>query len=331
MNLQKEAHQIHQWLKWQQSLGIDSMLSPQAVSHFENLSEQKLIIQRLKNKLDNVDNKTASPTLKVVSTPTSMHTAHNTPSIQKHTQPIQSASIMPVTRTTFKNEQLVVVHTPDLNAINSCTTLTELETLLKNDKGCEISKTAQNTVFSVGSLNMGIMLIGEAPGVEEDQEGIPFIGKSGDLLSTIMQTVGIKRDDVYITNVVPWRPPANRPPTPKELTYCTPFLRKHIELAQPKIIILFGGTSAKAVLNLDDGILKLRGHIFQYDVQSSHTISLTSDEQLMNERVKAVKENRKANGILALPTLHPSYIMRSPGQKQNVWRDMLLLKKILSL
>ncbi|MDP3372156.1 MAG: uracil-DNA glycosylase [Candidatus Paracaedibacteraceae bacterium] len=186
-----------------------------------------------------------------------------------------------------------------------CETLEQLRSAMENAKGCDLIKAATHTVFADGDPSARIMIIGEAPGADEDRVGQPFVGQSGQLLNTILATIGLDRKAVYISNIIPWRPPGNRPPTTTETNYCLPFIHKHIELISPKILILLGGVAVKTLLGRSDGILKLRGQIFEYTMRNGTTIA-------------------------ALPTFHPSYIMRSPSQKAQVWKDMLILKKWLS-
>ncbi len=185
-----------------------------------------------------------------------------------------------------------------------CQTLDQLKYAIEHSTECDLIKAATHTVFSGGNLKADIMIIGEAPGADEDRLGQPFVGQSGQLLDTILATIGLTRDSIYISNIIPWRPPGNRPPNASEINFCLPFIVRHIEIKAPKILILLGGVAVKTLLGKNDGILKLRGQIFDY--------------QLNHE-----------TAIAAMPTLHPSYIMRSPSQKALVWQDMLILKKWL--
>jgi DNA polymerase len=183
--------------------------------------------------------------------------------------------------------------------------LSELYTAIAQFDGCALKQTAMNTVFADGTPGAPVMLIGEAPGADEDRLGKPFVGLSGQLLDKILQTIGLSRaENAYITNAVPWRPPGNRTPTPAEIAVCLPFLWRHIQLAQPKLIVLVGGTSAKAILGTQDGIMKLR--------RRWHTISVGDRD------------------IPTLATFHPAYLLRSPSQKREVWQDMLLVQEKLS-
>jgi uracil-DNA glycosylase len=186
----------------------------------------------------------------------------------------------------------------------SATTLEELKDLLETFEGCGLRTTANRLVFSGGTAGSRIMLVGEAPGAEEDRDGMPFVGRSGKLLDLMLAAIGLDRSKVYIANIVPWRPPGNRTPTPQETAVCLPFIRRQIELCAPDILMCLGGPSAQTLLQQRDGILKLRGNWFDF--------------QCGDRTIKA------------LPTLHPAYLLRQPLQKRLAWRDMLLLKAALS-
>jgi uracil-DNA glycosylase len=183
-----------------------------------------------------------------------------------------------------------------------CQTLDDLKATMEKFDGCMLKKTAMNTVFADGNPQASIMVVGEAPGADEDIQGKPFVGLSGQLLDRILATIGLNRGNAYISNIVPWRPPGNRQPTTQEIALCQPFIERHIELVKPKLLILVGGVSAKTLLNTSEGIMKLRGRWHAY-----HTPGLKAP-------------------IKALATFHPAYLLRSPGQKAQVWRDMLLIE-----
>ncbi|MEJ1969644.1 MAG: uracil-DNA glycosylase [Rhizomicrobium sp.] len=177
-----------------------------------------------------------------------------------------------------------------------CTTLAELKAALEAFDGSQLRKLAQNTVFADGNPAAGIMFIGEAPGRDEDAAGLPFVGRAGKLLDRMMAAIGLDRSSAYIANVMPWRPPDNRNPDPGEVAICIPFLRRHIELAAPKVIVLLGAVAARHVLGLNDGIMKLRGRWLEYRIGSTM--------------------------VPVLPTLHPAYLLRQPAHKKLAWRDL---------
>ena len=177
------------------------------------------------------------------------------------------------------------------------TTLEELKAAVEAFDGCSLKHTATNTVFADGVATGGIMLIGEAPGRDEDRVGKPFVGRAGQLLDKMLASIGLdRRTNAYITNVINWRPPDNRDPTPEEAAACLPFLRRHIELAQPRVMILLGAVAARHVVGLNEGIMKLRGRWLEYRV---------------GDRM-----------VPLMPTLHPAYLLRQPAHKNLAWRDL---------
>lgn len=180
-------------------------------------------------------------------------------------------------------------------------TLMELQTALEAFEGCALKRGATHTVFADGVAHAPVMLIGEAPGRDEDRIGKPFVGRAGQLLDKMLASIGLdRRSNAYITNVINWRPPDNREPSPEEAAACLPFLRRHIELADPKIIILLGAVAARHVVGLSDGILKLRGRWMEYRV---------------GDRM-----------VPLMPTLHPAYLLRQPAHKRLAWRDLQLVR-----
>ena len=182
-----------------------------------------------------------------------------------------------------------------------CKTLGELRAALEAFDGCALKVTAKHTVFADGHPDAPVMLIGEAPGRDEDLQGLPFVGRSGQLLDRMLNSIGLDRSSsAYITNVIFWRPPGNRPPTPEEAAVCAPFLLRHIELKQPKVLLLLGGTPVKHVLNVEEGITKIRGRWGRYVLNGLE--------------------------IPALPTFHPAYLLRQPAAKRQAWQDLMSLK-----
>lgn len=185
-------------------------------------------------------------------------------------------------------------------------TLEQLRQAVLDFEGCALKKTASNTVFSDGDPSSGLMLIGEAPGADEDRQGIPFCGASGKLLDQMFAAIGYPRGSFYITNTLFWRPPGNRPPTAEELAMCEPFVQKHIALVQPKRLILIGGTSAKSILGLSEGVTKLRGKDYSY--------------------TNIYMKNKE---IPVRVTFHPSYLLRQPAHKKQAWEDLQIIKHLL--
>ncbi len=185
-------------------------------------------------------------------------------------------------------------------SLQAVRTLGELEALVAQFDGCALKKTAKNTCFARGSDDAKIMLIGEAPGRDEDLKGRPFVGRAGRLLDRMLAAIELDEASVYITNTIYWRPPGNRTPTTQEIEACAPFLARQIELLSPRAILLLGGAAAKSVLNVTEGIMRMRGKWKLYKA--------------------------KGDDIPALPTLHPAYLLRNPEAKRLAWRDLLMLK-----
>jgi DNA polymerase len=182
----------------------------------------------------------------------------------------------------------------------SAQTLEDLEAILGAYDGCGLKLRATQLVFADGNPQADIMLIGEAPGAEEDRQGKPFVGKSGQLLDRMLAAIGLDRSKVYIANTVPWRPPGNRAPTPEETALCLPFLRRQVELVAPKLVMTLGGPAMQAVFGTTSGIIKMRGK--------------WSDIAIGDHQVAAI------------PTLHPAYLLRNPAAKHEAWQDLLSLK-----
>ena len=184
-------------------------------------------------------------------------------------------------------------------------TVEDLFTRLKAFDGCALKFTATNTVFADGRPGANLMFVGEAPGVDEDRQGLPFVGVSGQLLDRMVMALGYARSSVYITNILFWRPPGNRSPTAAETAACLPFVRRHVELVRPKLLVLLGGSAAKNMLDRSEGIMRLRGKWFDY-VSDGLDVS-----------------------IPAMPTFHPAFLLRQPAQKREAWRDFLAIQERL--
>ena len=207
-----------------------------------------------------------------------------------------------------ENSQLQVPLAPDAAAMAAreaavtAATLDDLRAILDRFDGCALKATASRLVFADGNPAGRVMLVGEAPGRDEDIQGLPFVGRSGQLLDRMLAAIGLDRASVYIANVVPWRPPGNRTPTPQETQICLPFIRRQIELADPDLLVCLGGPSAQALLGVREGITRIRGRWFAY---------------------------QSAREIRAIATFHPAFLLRSPLQKRIAWRDFLAIRKAL--
>lgn len=223
--------------------------------------------------------------------------------------PRPAARLAPPPQAPARRPAMAAVAPPDEAALSAralarqATTLDELKAALAGFEGCALKATAKNLVFSDGNPQGRAMFVGEAPGADEDRVGLPFVGRSGQLLDRMLAAIGLTRaEHVYIANLLPWRPPGNRTPTPQEVAICLPFIQRQIELADPDILVCIGGPSAQGLLGVS-GILASRGRWLEYDTGT-----------------------RK---IRAIATLHPAYLLRQPLQKRLAWRDFKALKAAL--
>jgi DNA polymerase len=183
-------------------------------------------------------------------------------------------------------------------------TLEVLRDLLEKFDGCALKSTASRLVFADGNPKARVMFVGEAPGRDEDIEGLPFVGRSGKLLDRMIAAIGLDRTKVYIANVIPWRPPGNRTPTPQETQICLPFIQRQIELVNPDVLVTLGNPSTQTLIGTREGIMRTRGKWFDYDTGT---------------RI-----------IRALPTFHPAYLLRSPSYKRMSWQDLRAIAKVLA-
>jgi DNA polymerase len=189
-------------------------------------------------------------------------------------------------------------------AAGAAANLDELRAMLDKFDGCALKATASRLVFADGNPQARVMFVGEAPGRDEDIQGLPFVGRSGQLLDRMLAAIGLDRTAVYIANIIPWRPPGNRTPTPQESQICLPFIRRQIELADPQVLVCLGGPSAQTLLGVKEGIMRSRGRWLSYQ--------------------------NGTRDIRAIATFHPAFLLRSPLQKRIAWRDFLAIKKALA-
>ena len=187
-----------------------------------------------------------------------------------------------------------------------CATVAALAEAVAAFDGCDLKLTANKTVFADGNPEAKMMVVGEAPGADEDRLGLPFVGQAGKLLDRMLASIGLDRGSAYITNIIYWRPPGNRNPTGAELASCLPFLERHIALVRPQVLVLAGGISAKAVLATNEGITKLRGRWFSYEPPGM------------------------GRPIPTRAIFHPAYLLRTPAAKRDAWRDLIEIKKRLN-
>lgn len=240
--------------------------------------------------------------------------APSSPMTETRSKPIATATIKaePPARRASSPATVAMQQSPSIAQAKArvladqCATLEELREAVMSFDGCALKKTASKTVFSDGNPKALVMVIGEAPGAQEDIQGIPFCGPSGKLLDQMFAGIGLtRRDNLYISNTVFWRPPGNRQPSPEETAICLPFVEKHIALISPKLLVLSGGTATTALLQKDQSISRLRGKIYEY------TNSYLSSP------------------MPTLLTYHPSYLLRQPTQKRLAWQDMIMIKHFL--
>lgn len=183
---------------------------------------------------------------------------------------------------------------------DACEDLASLRQAMQNFQGCDLKTTAKHTVFADGNPKARVMLVGEAPGRDEDLQGLPFVGSSGQLLDRMLAAIGLDRTQVYISNILPWRPPGNRNPSSAEIALCLPFIKRHIQIVAPDILLLLGGISVKALLDTNEGIIRARG---------KWKIYRAGDRE-----------------IAALATFNPEFLLRQPAQKRQAWQDLLSLR-----
>ncbi|WGS02598.1 uracil-DNA glycosylase [Bradyrhizobium sp. ISRA443] len=188
-------------------------------------------------------------------------------------------------------------------AARTAPTLAALRELMETFDGCALKHTATKLVFADGNPEARVMFVGEAPGRDEDIEGLPFVGRSGKLLDRMIASIGLDRRSAYIANVIPWRPPGNRTPTPQETQVCLPFIQRQIELVNPDVLVTLGNPSTQALLGTREGIMRTRGKWLDFDTGT--------------------------RTIRAIATFHPAYLLRSPSYKRLSWQDLRAIAKAL--
>jgi DNA polymerase len=184
-------------------------------------------------------------------------------------------------------------------------TVEELHQALERFDGCALKATATNLVFCDGNPQARVLMIGEAPGAEEDRQGKPFVGPAGKLLDRMLESIGLDRGSVLISNTIYWRPPGNRNPAPEEVAACLPFVERLVEIVDPAVLVLVGGIASKTLLASKDGIMKMHGRWFTFETP------------------------RMSRPVPTMPIYHPAFLLRSPGQKRATWRDLLEIRRRL--
>lgn len=273
------ANTLHDLLKYYLSIGVDEFVEAQPINRYETKNAAVNLGFLQQNQAPAPSREANTQSRPPAATPS----APTTPADDLRSQPHDTRALAA-----------------------ACTTLEELESAIRQFKGLAITKTATSTVFADGNPQADVMFIGEAPGNEEDRQGKPFVGPAGKLLDRMLAAIGRDRSQVYISNILNWRPPGNRTPTPDEAHTCLPFIHRHIQLVAPKVIVMLGGTAAKHLLGTTQGIMRLRGKWTE--------ISLDETDAT----------------VRALPTLHPAYLLRTPAAKKMAWADFLKLEQALS-
>ncbi|MHA1566255.1 MAG: uracil-DNA glycosylase [Alphaproteobacteria bacterium] len=274
-------------LSWQLEAGIDEAIGEQAIDRTKPPARPAAAAQAPAGG----PNKTAEGPKTPAGAPQTAPSRRHQPLHDSPNPPLASAQAI------HANARAIAGQAPDLATLRES---------LAAFEGCPLKGTATNLVFGVGNPKSRLMLIGEAPGRDEDRQGVPFVGVSGQLLDVMLGHIGLDRSSVYITNILPWRPPGNRQPTSAEITACLPFIERHIELVDPAILVFLGGTAAKTLLRRTEGITRMRGRWFEYTPPSSR------------------------DGIPAMATYHPAYLLRQSPQKRAAWRDLLTIAKRLA-
>lgn len=223
--------------------------------------------------------------------------------LQKNTIITETAALRPATSLLAQSGNEAFVNAKEL--CSKAQTLEELKTMMEDFEGCSLKFSANSTVFGHGNPHAALFVVGEAPGADEDRIGEPFVGRSGQLLNKMLAAIGVEREECFVSNILPWRPPGNRTPTNSEVAVCLPFLERQIELVKPKIVLMLGASAANALLNNSESISHLRNKILEYKINEQHKYS-------------------------ALATFHPAYLLRSAGQKAKAWTDLLRLKEKLA-
>lgn len=247
-----------------------------------------------------------SPQKKVSSPP-----SYSKPSIHSSANPIE------ILLEEFKND------------IVQCASVDNLKMALKKHNKLPICLTATQPVVGYGDTTSPVVFIGEAPGEEEDLEGKPFVGKAGKLLTAVLDSINIDREKIYITNTVPWRPPGNRVPSSTEINFFKPFIHQLLKIIKPKVIVTLGGTATSGLCAFKSGIVSLRGKIMMCNLE---TLQVNPESLDINEKntLHRIQEHTEQGNPILIPTYHPAYLIRSPGQKKQAWSDMITLKKVLT-
>jgi len=300
-NSQDNLKDIESLLDFYRSAGVDCFLGDEPVDWVEASARQ--VAQRQQAAAaPRPPQETGTPVLTGVPGPTMpAHAPRQPPAAPSRTSNVASRQPTPAQAAVVPDRE-TIASARDLAA--SAASLADLKACLETFEGCNLKLTAKTLVFGDGNPEARVMLVGEAPGRDEDLQGKPFVGRSGQLLDRMLAAIALDREAAYIANVVPWRPPGNRTPTPQETEICKPFIRRQIELVNPDVLVFLGAASAKNLLGVQDGIRKMRGRWMNYALPGRE--------------------------IAAVATYHPAYLLRSPLEKRLSWRDFLSIQARLA-
>ncbi len=279
-------------LDFYSSAGVDCFMGDKPLDWYELTNKQA---EQFRQKKTVAGPPSVAPTLVAPERPRDARPAQPpaTPAAPAATRGEQPSAVLP--------DAQIIAAARDIAA--SATSLEELRACLEAFDGCNLKLTAKTLVFADGHPEARLMFVGEAPGRDEDLQGKPFVGRSGQLLDRMLDAIGMERSSTYIANVVPWRPPGNRTPTPQETEICKPFIKRQIELVNPDVLVFLGAASAKTLLGVQEGIRKMRGRWMAYPGSGKE--------------------------IAAIATYHPAYLLRSPLEKRLSWRDFLAISQSL--
>lgn len=292
MRSETDTHALVAILDWYQAMGVDTAVSDEAVNWLEHGDSAPGHGFRLSRDANERPSEADAPSSVAPPRPRS----EARPPLPRATAPLPPAR-------PFAAAPAEAAERAARATAREAKSLEDLESALRGFDGCGLKATAKNLCFYRGAQTARLMIIGEAPGRDEDLAGLPFVGRAGQLLDKMLAAIGLKEADVHITNVVYWRPPGNRTPTTQETEVCRPFLERQMELVAPEIVLVLGGSAAKQVLGVTEGIMRLRG------------------------RWREITNGGRS--IRTMATLHPAYLLRTPAAKRQAWRDLLAVRTAL--
>ena len=297
-NMVTTAHDLAALMDWYEALGVDCALDELPQDRFEE-SQRQLRARQKKRSAATAPSASSSSARASNYTLTSRSSSGQyPPSSNVAAQQAQGGTAgAGLANPAFQQAGSAALIEDAVQRAGNAPTLEELRKALADFDGCSLKFSAKSLVFGDGNPDADIMFIGEAPGRDEDLQGVPFVGRAGQLLDKMIAAIRLDRSDAYITNILPWRPPGNRKPSLDEQAMLRPFIHRHIELVNPKILVFLGGTAAQQLLDSKDGIMRLRGRWKTYAAAG--------------------------RDIPVMSTLHPAFLLRTPAQKRAAWQDFL--------